>query len=92
MIKIVSYGHLKVSDLIEGFMEDTTTGQVSSMNGRLNIRPAYQREFVWDKGAEEGGKKQKALIDSLLPHGPPKFPCPWDSPGKNTGVGSHALH
>lgn len=35
MIKIVDYGKLSVRDLIEGFMEDTTTGQVSSMNGRL---------------------------------------------------------
>lgn len=70
MIKIIDYGHMKVSDLIEGFMEDSSTGQVSSMNGRLNIRPAYQREFVWDKGAETGGKKQQALIDSIL-HGYP---------------------
>lgn len=70
MIKIIDYGHMKVSDLIEGFMEDSSTGQVSSMNGRLNIRPAYQREFVWDKGAEAGGKKQQALIDSIL-HGYP---------------------
>ena len=22
---------------------------------------------------------------------PPGFPCPWDSPGKNTGVGCHFL-
>ena len=66
MIKIVDYGQIKVSDLIEGFMEDNTTGQVTSMNGRLNIRPAYQREFVWDKGADNGGKKQIALIDSIL--------------------------
>ena len=66
MIKIVDFGHMKVSELISGFMEDTTTGQVSSMDGRLNIRPAYQREFVWDKGSENGGKKQIALIDSIL--------------------------
>jgi len=66
MIKIVDYGKIKVSELIEGFMEDNTTGQVTSMNGRLNIRPAYQREFVWDKGADNGGKKQIALIDSIL--------------------------
>lgn len=70
MIRIIDYGHMKVSDLTEGFMEDTLTGQVSSMNGRLNIRPAYQREFVWDKGSESGGKKQIALIDSIL-HGYP---------------------
>ena len=33
------------------------------------------------------------LSDPLQPHGlyPPRLLCPWDSPGKNTGVGSHAL-
>ena len=31
--------------------------------------------------------------DSLRPHGlsPARLLCPWDSPGKNTGVGCHAL-
>ena len=31
--------------------------------------------------------------DSLQPHGlqPTRLPCPWDSPGKNTGVVSHSL-
>ena len=30
---------------------------------------------------------------SLRPHGlqPARLLCPWDSPGKNTGVGSHSL-
>ena len=30
---------------------------------------------------------------SLQPHGlqPARLLCPWDSPGKNTGVGGHAL-
>ena len=33
------------------------------------------------------------VSDSLLPHGlqPAKFFCPWDSPGKHTGVGCHDL-
>ena len=33
------------------------------------------------------------VSDSLRPHGPqPSRPlCPWDAPGKNTGVGCHAL-
>ena len=33
------------------------------------------------------------MPDSLQPHGllPAKFLCPWDSPGKNTGVGFHLL-
>ena len=31
--------------------------------------------------------------NSLRPHGlqPTRLLCPWDSPGKNTGVGSHSL-
>ena len=33
------------------------------------------------------------VSDSLQPHElqPARFLCPWDSPGKNTGVGFHAL-
>ena len=33
------------------------------------------------------------MSDSLRPQGlqPSKLLCPWDSPGKNTGVGYHAL-
>ena len=33
------------------------------------------------------------LSDSLQPHGlePTRLLCPWDSPGKKTGVGCHAL-
>ena len=32
-----------------------------------------------------------AVSDSLGPHGlwPSRLLCPWDSPGKNTGVGCH---
>ena len=33
------------------------------------------------------------MSDSLRPHGlyPTRLLCPWDSPGKNTGVGCHSL-
>ena len=33
------------------------------------------------------------LSDSVRPHRqqPTRLPCPWDSPGKNTGVGCHFL-
>ena len=33
------------------------------------------------------------MSDSLQPHGPwpARLLCPWDSPGKNTGVGCHFL-
>ena len=34
-----------------------------------------------------------AMSDSLHPHGlqPARFLCPWDFPGKNTGMGCHCL-
>ena len=33
------------------------------------------------------------MSDSMQPHRwqPTRLPCPWDSPGKNTGVGCHFL-
>ena len=33
------------------------------------------------------------VSNSLQPHGlqPARLLCPWDSPGKNTGVGCHSL-
>ena len=33
------------------------------------------------------------MSDSVRPHGrqPTRLPCPWDSPGKNTGVSCHFL-
>ena len=33
------------------------------------------------------------MSDSLRPHGlkPARLPCPWNPPGKNTGVGCHFL-
>ena len=33
------------------------------------------------------------MSDSVQPHRwqPTRLPCPWDSPGKNTGVGCHFL-
>ena len=34
---------------------------------------------------------QPSPPDDLDTGGPPGSPCPWDSPGKNTGVGCHFL-
>ena len=37
--------------------------------------------------------KSLQLCPTLRPHRqqPTRLPCPWDSPGKNTGVGCHFL-
>ena len=81
-MKIVEHKNITVKDLVEGYMNDPYSGQVTTMNGRLNVRPAYQREFVWDKGSESGGKKQAALIDSIM-HGYPINVMYWVKIGQN---------
>ena len=49
------------------------------------------------KGQEELNESESVscsvLSNSLWPHGlqPPRLLCPWDSSGKNTGVGSHSF-
>src|SRR5574341_658848 len=37
--------------------------------------------------------RPSVVSDSVRPHRrqPPRLPCPWDSPSKNTGVGCHFL-
>ena len=60
-----TYGHpLTIGELVKGFKEDTTTGEVTSMNGLLNIRPPYQREFVYEN------ERQKAVIATILENCP----------------------
>lgn len=51
---------LTIKDLVEGFNENTKTGSVVAYNGKLNVRPPYQREFVYEID------KQKAVIDTVL--------------------------
>lgn len=68
-MRIVTHQNIKVRDIIAGYLNDKQTGEVTAYGGRLNVRPAYQREFVWDNGGT-GGKKQQALIDSIMNHYP----------------------
>ena len=49
---------IKVRDLCEGYTNDPEEG-VSGMNGKLNIRPQYQREFVYDE------EQRSLVIDSV---------------------------
>lgn len=51
---------LTIRDLVENFNENTKTGEVNAFNGKLNVRPPYQREFVYELN------KQKAVIDTVL--------------------------
>ena len=40
---------------------------------------------------ESGSVNCSVLFNSLLSHGLPILLCPWNSPGKNTGVGCHSF-
>ena len=51
---------LTIRDLVDGFDEDTKTGRVRAFSGRLNVRPAYQREFIYENEA------QQAVIDTVM--------------------------
>ena len=55
--------HVTIKDISEGYVNNSATeeGGVFSMNGRLNIRPRYQREYII------GDKNWKVnLINSIL--------------------------
>ena len=45
-MKIVEHKNITIADLVKGYYNDPSTGEVGAFNGRLNVRPAYQREFV----------------------------------------------
>lgn len=38
---------IKIRDLVQGYNNDEESGEVKAYNGKLNIRPKYQREFVY---------------------------------------------
>ncbi len=51
---------IPVRDVFDGYENNEETGQVIAYGGRLNVRPAYQREFVYDD------KKKIAVMNSVL--------------------------
>lgn len=51
---------LKISDLVALYSEDEETGRVVAWNGNLDVRPEYQREFVY------GEKQRDAVINTVL--------------------------
>ena len=55
--------------------------------------PALQVDSSPAEPQESGSVSRSVVPDSLWPRGlqPTKLLCPWDFPGKDTGVGSHFL-
>ena len=50
---------IEIGQIVEGYKNKEEEGVVG-YNGKLNIRPAYQREFVYDD------KKRNAVIDTIM--------------------------
>ena len=59
---------------------------------QVNSLPTSHQELPMVKTAAAAAKLLR-VSDSVWPQGrqPTRFPRPWDSPGKNTGVGCHFL-
>ena len=61
--------------------------------------PRELYDYVWSMQLQNRATQRMCMQDtsvvssSLWPHGPypARLLCPWDSPGKNIGVGCHAL-
>lgn len=55
---------IKVRDLVEGYVDNSVSeeGGITSMNGRLNIRPKYQRAYI----ADMKPMWRENLINSIL--------------------------
>jgi len=55
---------IPIKEVFEGYFDNETTGQVVGYGGRLNIRPPYQREFVYKDD------KRNAVIDTVFKNFP----------------------
>lgn len=51
---------VKIHDLVAGYEEDDSTSRVVALGKKLDVRPEYQREFVYDS------KKREAVINTVL--------------------------
>ena len=60
----VTAKNFTLKEIASGYHEDTVTNSVVGMDGRLDIRPKYQREFRYPKD------KQDKLIQSVLSNYP----------------------
>ena len=68
---------ISVRDVFDGYENNEATGQVVAFSSALNVRPAYQREFVYDD------KKKKAVMNSIL-HQFPLNVMYWSDNGDGT--------
>ena len=72
----ITLRNIKIKDLVNKFKDDNEMGVVG-YGGNLNIRPAYQREFIYEKN------QQQSVINSIM-EGFPLNIMYWLDKGNNT--------
>lgn len=56
--------NITVKDICEGFVYNELEGKgLFGLSGKLTIQPEYQRNYIY---ASDGGKREEAVIDSIL--------------------------
>ena len=60
----ISQIDISIKDLVADYKDDPETGRVSAYGGLLDIRPAYQREFIYKP------KQRNAVIDTVFKNYP----------------------
>ena len=70
-------------------MLTTTSDYKYPMNCKHSMNVSNLVKFLF----ESESVSHSVVSDSLQPHGvqPTRLLCPWNSPGRDTGVGSHSL-
>lgn len=63
-MKTILRTNITVKDICEGFVYNELEGKgLFGLSGKLTIQPEYQRNYIY---ASDGGKREVAVIDSLL--------------------------
>ncbi len=63
-MKTILKTNIIVKDVCEGFVYNELEGKgLFGLSGKLTIQPEYQRNYIY---ASDGGKKEVAVIDSIL--------------------------
>ena len=63
-MKTILKTDITVKDICEGFVYNELEGKgLFGLSGKLTIQPEYQRNYIY---ASDGGKREMAVIESIL--------------------------
>ena len=63
-MKTILKTNITVKDICEGFVYNELEGKgLFGLSGKLTIQPEYQRNYIY---ASDGGKREMAVIESIL--------------------------